>query len=48
MVKVKTEYEIYIFRDVRKIQKLEYQLRHVCPSVSPHEKKTRLQVDGFS
>jgi hypothetical protein len=38
---------ISIFRNVRKVAKSDYQLRHLCPTVRPHE-TTRLPLDGFS
>jgi len=36
-----------IFRQIRKIAKKVYKIRHVCLSVSPHG-ATRLLLDGFS
>jgi hypothetical protein len=37
----------HFIRLVRKTAKSDYQLRHFCPSVSPHG-TTRLPLDGFS
>jgi hypothetical protein len=36
-----------IFRLVRKIEKIDHQLRNICPSVRPHG-TNRLPMEGFS
>ena len=46
-----TEMVIYVFRCVHKIEKNDYQLRHVCPSVCLSVCQhgiTRIPLDGFS